>query len=201
MMSKKYFKKYESYINKGVVSDEDIEFLRNDRDLSACLKIYDRDSKNNNTLRSDFSGVELYGLTDNEGKIIFSYTHSGHIDLNKQLRAKKLNPIFTKYNELLSKCLNKLDDHEGVVYRGTDIDYLDDYLNIDKITIPNYLSCSRDREVADDFGGYYTMIINCSRGKNISKIAVYSDEKEILLLPSEYIINKIEDNLIYLTQI
>lgn len=184
-----------------LVSDEDIKFLFKEYEIRNGFQIFDRLSKMEQSLRSDFSGLQKYGLSDNEGKVIFSYTYSGYEKLNKIILSGKLdiNPVYKKYFELLKLCLNKIPDYRGIVYR--EIKNIVSYQVGEIIEWDIISSCTKNEELIGSFNGKTVFTIECSRGKDISNIAVYADEEEVVLLPSKFEVLSVDGNNIHLKQI
>lgn len=153
-------------------------------------------------LRSDFSGIQKYGLTNNEAKLIFAYSYGAYDKLTKSVISGNYskNPAYEKYNRQLQETLSKIPDSKGTLYRETK-SRGETYKPGETIEWKAVASTSRKKDLGFSSESNLFFEIKASRGKDISNIAAYADEEETLLLPSQFKVDKVEGNRVYLTQL
>ncbi|MBS1532784.1 MAG: hypothetical protein JSU01_20950 [Bacteroidetes bacterium] len=137
---------------------------------------------------------ELADLTVFEKAFILKYSNDGFESLNEQLRNSEGENI-PQFGKLLESCLNKLNNFDGVVYRGanlTDLE-LNKYIDANTANEPlkefAYISASKSRLIAMEFRGNVLFRIYSRSGKEIEKIAMHGiygapNEKEVLFKPN-----------------
>jgi hypothetical protein len=124
------------------------------------------------------------------------YTESLYYILNSTLRTEdrqRLKPWFL-YLKLILTALSRLPSVSSTVYRGVkseiDGDMHEKYKVGKDIIWWGFSSCSKKRSISekDQFigedGKGTLFILECIKGKDVSKHSFYGKEKEILLLPS-----------------
>lgn len=133
-------------------------------------------------------------LTLYEKAFIYKYSEDGYEGVNEILR-KSQGRINTEFGELLIKCLSKLANYKGVVYRSINLSkselekYARALVSSHLITEPTFLSTSKSRLIAMAFNGNTLFRIFSKTGKAIEKIAKFGihnppDEKEVLFRPN-----------------
>ena len=155
----------------------------------------------------------LPALTVYEKAIIFKYSEDGYLDLNETLRLSEGKDI-SNFGILLDKCLNKLPDYQGIVFRGVEMTYneLDKYrlafINKESVTEHFFLSTSESKAKAYEWskGNYRVLFrILSKRGKVIESVTKYKIEKEILFrYNSDFIVDNFtldENNNVYFTEL
>ena len=136
------------------------------------------------------AGAEECNLTIYEKAIIYNYSDFGYEKVNEILR-KSEGKIRSDYAELLDKCLDKLPDFEGLVYRCVDLTNLEleIYADCNKEDKPvvehSFISTSKSVLTANAFGKNTRFVIYSKTGKEIEKFAKFgidnsSNEKEVL---------------------
>lgn len=117
--------------------------------------------------------------------MIFQFNH---------LKLQKGNNT-TEFGILLEHCLTKLPDFEGLVYRGANLtrNELKKYKygaeTGNPVTEPTFVSTSKSRLIAMQFGANTLFRIYSRKGKEIEKIAKFGkynppNEKEVLFRPN-----------------
>lgn len=140
--------------------------------------------------------TELPELTISEKAIIFKYSEDGYLDTNETLRSS-IGVKNTAFGEILYKCLAKLPDFEGLVYRGVNLTkselkkYTDAFKEGTPITEYPFLSSSKSRLIAMAFGANTLFRIYSRTGKEIEKISKFGtynppNEKEVLFMHSRF---------------
>jgi hypothetical protein len=138
---------------------------------------------------------EFAELTIFEKAFIFKYSLDGFESLNEQLRLSK-GQISSEFGKHLEKCLSKLKNFEGIVYRGANLSNseLDSYLKAVGSKAPikewTFISTSKSRLIAMEFRGNALFRIYSRSGKEIEKIAMHGihgtqNEKEVLFRPNK----------------
>lgn len=132
-------------------------------------------------------------LTIYEKALIYNYSYVGYEDLNEHLRKSK-GKTDILYSKLLNKCLNKLPDFEGLVYRCATLSdtELNRYIDAEKQNKPiiehSFVSTSKSELTAFAYGKNTQFFIYSKTGKEIEKFAKFglynpSNEKEVLFKP------------------
>lgn len=133
---------------------------------------------------NDYGELSIY-----EKALIYKYSKDGYEDLNEYLRISKGGN--SDYGKLLNKCLNKLPDFEGLVYRCVDLTISEMQIYIDAasqntlVTEYSFVSTSKSELTANSFGRKVKFIIYSRTGKEIEKFAKFGlhnppNEKEVL---------------------
>ncbi len=127
--------------------------------------------------------------------IIYHYSDSGYENINNTLIENKVI-ITNSHVRFLCETLNKLPDHQDVVFRGVDFNtsqkqrYIDALNGNTPIQEFSFFSTSRSELIANSFSKGDTLFMIFSKtGKQIekfSKFGLYSgqNEKEVLFLPN-----------------
>lgn len=116
-------------------------------------------------------------LSAEEKAIIFKYTDDGYESLNEMLRDSKGTKI-SKFGEYLEFVLSKLENYEGVVYRGTKYStyklekYWLAYQNKEIIIEHAFSSTSQRIGVARQYGTIIFEIFS-KNGKSIEKVSKF----------------------------
>lgn len=146
-----------------------------------------------------------------EKAIIYKYSNDSYENLNEILRNNK-GQNNSEFGILLEKCLNKLPNHKGLVYRGVFLNpeeknrYLLAMANNSPIIENTFVSTTKSRLIAMGFGTTLFRIYSKS-GKEIEKIATFGlhnppSEQEVLFKPNKsFRVLEVEDNLITLEEI
>ena len=133
----------------------------------------------------------LTELTVYEKAIIYKYSEDGYVDLNEKLRLSEGEDI-SIFGLLLDECLSKLPDYQDVVYRGDSLTESEikqyNYRFVNQEYYEEYLffSSSKSRNKAYEYAKPYKnefsviFTIFSKRGKDISSLAKYEIEREIL---------------------
>ncbi|MBL7814246.1 MAG: hypothetical protein JNL70_04495 [Saprospiraceae bacterium] len=127
----------------------------------------------------------LNELTAEEKTIIYDYTQKDTTDMNQGLREKpeRLTPFVRYLDFSLSKVQNSPRE---VVYRGVKLPetvlqkYLELYQKDEIIIEPAFLSFSRKRTIAKQFGEVI-FEVSVIKGKAIESISYSPEEQEVLL--------------------
>ena len=137
---------------------------------------------------------EYPNLSVYEKALIFKYSYDGYEELNEHLRVQEGNNT-TEFGILLDHCLTKLPNFEGLVYRGANLTrnelkkYKDGAESGTPIIEPTFVSTSKSRLIAMQFGANILFRIYSRKGKEIEKIAKFGkynppNEKEVLFRPN-----------------
>ncbi len=137
--------------------------------------------------------VESSNLSLAEKSIIFKYSNDGYDSVNQNLRATygKGN---TEFGKLLFRCLSKLPNFSGLVYRGVTLTkyelngYIKAFENNQPVTELTFVSTSKSRSIANEYGNTL-FIIHSKTGKEIERIAKFGfhnppNEREVLFKPN-----------------
>ena len=133
-------------------------------------------------------------LSLEEHVIIFKYTEDGYESLNENLRLSEGKNL-SEFGKYLDKTLNKLPDYKGIAYRSVKItdNELQKYLkakeNNSILVEHSFISASKSKAIANEFGRNCQFTIYSKSGKEIEKFAKYGlqhpqNEKEILFKPN-----------------
>lgn len=153
---------------------------------------------------------ELLILNVFEKAIIYKYSNDGYENLNEILRNESQNN--SEFGLLLEKCLNKLPNYTGLVYRGVFLNqeeknkYLLAMTNNSPIIENTFVSTTKSRLIAMGFGTTLFRIYSKS-GKEIEKIATFGlhnppSEQEVLFKPNKsFRVLEVQDDLITLEEI
>ena len=134
---------------------------------------------------NEFPELNLY-----QKAIIYKYSNDGYETLNEYLRAVK-DKKNTEFGDLLNSALSRLPNYEGLVYRSVNLtkDELVKYSVAFKLNQPisenAFVSTSKSRLIASEYGGNTFFRIYSKTGKGIEKIAKFGmfdppNEKEVL---------------------
>ena len=139
----------------------------------------------NSSRNAELSELDLF-----EKAVIYKYSNDGYESLNEMSRRSKGKnlPILGK---LLNSTLSKLPNYEGVVYRSANLTkvelkkYEDANKSDSTITEHSFVSSSKSRLIAMEYGGNVLFRILSKTGKEIEKIAKFgihesSNEREVL---------------------
>ncbi|MGV3684467.1 MAG: ADP-ribosyltransferase [Daejeonella sp.] len=133
---------------------------------------------------NDHHELSLY-----EKALIYKYSNDGYEDLNEYLRISKGEN--NDYGKLLNKCLNKLPNFEGLVYRCVNLTAAEVQIYIDAenqnkvVTEHPFVSTSKSELTANAYGRNVKFVIYSKTGKEIEKFAKFGlhnphNEKEVL---------------------
>lgn len=202
-------KRLEEVILKGnvpikqaeTIFDREIcDFIKNNR---GARNTFNDLLKHYNNEPSDWSVHERKIITTLIGDIMIkNYTDWEWSELNTALRQKTINsdPNLKVYNRELSKALNLLPDYQGEVVRFQDnIDELPRLKELMRngkaFTLNQYWSTSKHLNDSTRYHKSYKLIINAKRGKDVSILSHFPQEKEVILKPgSEFKIKSITDS-------
>lgn len=100
--------------------------------------------------------------------------------------------------KLIQSALNKCPQHKGIVHRGTNLptDVLDHCKEGEVVTERAFTSTSTKESVATSkkFDGSARFVIHSSTGRDISRLSMYPQEKEVLFFPkTQFYINKVTE--------
>jgi len=134
--------------------------------------------------------TEALELTIFEKAILYKYSTDGYNEPNEELR-KSNGKQNTAFGKLVSSCLSKLTDFEGLVYRKVTLTAaeLKRYRRALRENLPiveySFISSSKSRLIAMRFAGDTLFRIYSRTGKDIEKIAKFGafsseNEKEVL---------------------
>ena len=134
--------------------------------------------------------AELPQLNIYERAIIYKYSEDGYEDVNEYLRTSK-DKSNTLFGKVLSHCLSKLENYQGVVFRCANLtdyelnSYKDAFENNEPITEYAFVSTSKSELTAIAFGRNTKFVIYSETGIEIEKIAKFGkhnppNEKEVL---------------------
>lgn len=137
---------------------------------------------------------EILSLTIYEKAIIFKYSNDGFEYLNESLR-KTNGENDSEFGKLLNSALAKLDNYSRLVFRGANLtkSEINKYITAnkdDKILIePTFISATKSRLIAMEYGGNTLFRIFSQTGKEIEKIAKFGvhnfqNEREVLFKPN-----------------
>jgi len=138
----------------------------------------------------DYQDVIL-NLSVEEKVLIYKYTYDGYESLNEEIRDNKLSDFNEEYKNLLIKTLDKLPDFIGIVYRNVNLtkNELEVYENSLKNNVPikefAFVSTTKSKLIANQFGGDTFFIIISRSGKSVEEISYFGtghplNEKEVL---------------------
>jgi len=128
-------------------------------------------------------------ISDEHAATLFNYTGGGYMPVNQGLMKKNPSEEIKEYASMLNEVLDKLDNHEGEVYRSTqswkDINEIyEEYTNAKKdgnIQMDAFLSTSQDNSIAsNNFPGDIKYKVISKTGKDVSGLSDFPGEKEIL---------------------
>lgn len=137
-----------------------------------------------NSPRNDYEELSIY-----EKALIYKYSNDGYEDLNEILRISKGG--INDYGNFLNKCLNKLPNFEGLVYRCVNLTiaelqvYIDAEHNNHPVIEYPFISTSKSELTAHSYGKNVKFTIYSKTGKEIEKFAKFGlhnppNEKEVL---------------------
>lgn len=163
---------------------------------------------------SDYEGflkaAKEMGLTEAEGKLLYSYTDGLYTDLNYNLKRDK-NGATTFTKDKLNALLDKLPDYKGTTWRkagfGESEYQLINRLKKGDFEFKNFTSTSSSYEAAYKFHVGFTKAtkvifeIESKHGKAVSKIAMEPKEQEILFKAGSrfrYVSNYTQKNYLHI---
>jgi hypothetical protein len=126
----------------------------------------------------------LEELTVYEKAIILKYSTDGYEDLNEKLRLSDGKDI-SVFGVFLEKCLEKLPDFQGRVYRGVNLNkyelrtYIKAFENDIPVKESFFISTSESQLTSRMFGRNVQFQIISKTGKSIKEIANF-EEREVL---------------------
>lgn len=176
------------------------------KEFDSAVKLHKETGKT--SFGTDLSGIEKYKLTEEEGKVIYTYTTNAHDEINSQLYSGNPSAPVKEFENLLNGILNKLPDYEGNVVRNytpknmTTEEQLKQYSqNIGGvIDFDGFLSTSKDPDFNWNLKIKYYII--SKTGKLIENISAHSLEQEVLFkTKTKFIIINVEDNNVYLEEV
>ena len=129
-----------------------------------------------------------------EKAFIYKYSEDGYEGVNELLR-KSGGKENTEFGNLLAKCLGKLPDYEGLVYRSANLGKLERKKYVAALSLsqtliePTFVSTSKSKLIAMEFNGNTLFRIFSKTGKAIEKIAKFGihnppNEREVLFRPN-----------------
>ena len=129
-------------------------------------------------------------LTVYERSIIYKYSEDGYEYVNETLR-KSSGASITEFGKVLNSSLSKLENYEGLVFRGVELNpselqqYIDAMAKNEVIVENAFISATKSQLTAFSFGRNARFIIYSKTGKEIEKIAKFGkhhpqNEKEVL---------------------
>lgn len=130
-------------------------------------------------------GVD-FGLTAFERALIRQYTESGSDKINGILRfSPSKRAEIAPLVDSLDRALARLPNYQGVVYRGTAFNsVMDQQFQKGKVVPdPAFVSATRDRAIAKEFGLGASFVIRSRTGKLIDRFSARPDEQEVLFRP------------------
>jgi hypothetical protein len=138
-------------------------------------------------------GSVIPPIDEYESAIIIKYTNDGYVDLNEDLRIRPEK--LSEFGEHLKSSLMKLPSYKGLAYRGVTLTARQLKLYEDHLTsgMPvreqSFLSTSRRRTVAMQFGIKPVFVIRSKNGRLIENYAKYGigspyNESEVIFLNS-----------------
>ncbi len=140
----------------------------------------------------DFKEQELNKDDENilgeEKKALKSYTSSDYREINRYIRKGRRPPNeeLENYIKSVSSGINKLDKHEGTVYRAESpikelSEYLNDFQKGNEIQFASFTSTTKEKSVIDNFGsGDLVYQIKSKNGREIEEYSDVKQEKEVL---------------------
>jgi hypothetical protein len=129
-----------------------------------------------------------------EQALIYKYTEDGYEALNENLRVSS-GRDYSVFGKFLDRTLAKLPDFEDIVYRAVNLTayemqkYLDAHANNSILVEHSFISASKSKAVAYEFGNSCQFRIFSRSGKDIEAFAKYGahhpqNEKEVLFRPN-----------------
>jgi len=133
-------------------------------------------------------------LSLEECTLIYKYSEDGYEHLNERLRISK-GKDFSEFGILLDQTLAKLPNYEDITYRAIDLTdnemlrYIDARRNNTTLVEYSFISASRSKTVAYQFGKTCQFRIFSRSGKNIEEFTKYGNhhpqsEQEVLFRPN-----------------
>lgn len=133
-------------------------------------------------------------LSLEEQALIYKYTEDGYLGLNEKLRNSEGKEI-SSFGELLNNVISKLPNYEDFVYRAASLSLLalKKYKEAKEKNLilveHSFISCSKSKAIAYQFGKNCQFTIVSRTGKDIEEFAKYGigdpqNEKEILFRPN-----------------
>jgi len=126
------------------------------------------------------------GLTENEVRLLHSYTYGLYEDVNGNIYTNK-NGITTLTKDKLNRVLNKLDSFNGTTYRGFRTKNAEAYLSkIEKagtFKYETFTSSSKSLDIVKRYArnkGDIRFIIKSKSGKAIRRLSAAPGEDEVL---------------------
>lgn len=122
---------------------------------------------------NDYKDLSIY-----EAALIYKYSNDGYEDLNEELR-KSAGKNISNFGKLLNKCLAKLPNYEGLVYRCADLSLreLNRYIEAESLNKPitehSFVSTSKSELTAISFGKNTKFEIYSRTGKEIERFAKF----------------------------
>jgi len=143
--------------------------------------------------------VEEKTMTTAEAKSIRNYSDTDYMPINKYLRGElnhneiKETPFETEVGikdacKTLVQALQKLPAHEGIVYRGSEVDEAS-LISImgmkpgDSIYMKSFTSTSKSESNALEFSTDVLFEIESRTGRDISHMSEYPTEEEVIMSP------------------
>jgi hypothetical protein len=145
-------------------------------------------------------------LSLEEESVYKFYTNTHYYEFNQALIVGSKADDVIEIEKLLNNTLDKVESYPGTYYRGigkNEIDILDKLKIGDEINYKNFLSTTKNEEVAIDFanknkiktGEGAVIIVESNNAKNIKKYSSAEFEEEILHKSnSKFILRKVESN-------
>ncbi|MEX1381985.1 NUDIX domain-containing protein [Lutibacter sp.] len=142
-------------------------------------------------------------ILEEEKKALNGYTKSDYREINRYVRKgrKPPNEELEDYIKSVSSGLNKLDKHEGTVYRAESpikelSEYLEDFQKGNEIQFSSFTSTTKEKSVIDNFGGgELTYQIKSKNGRSIEDYSDAPKEKEVLFdVETNFKVTKVKQN-------
>lgn len=134
--------------------------------------------------------------------LINSYT-AGRYDgeFNHALRTGVGRHEFFEMAKVIEQALCIAPTYEGIVYRGIDVKLKYEEGSI--VRFSSFLSTSKERQIAENFGTATLYIIRSRTGFDVSKISMFDHEKEVLFpMNIQFRITKVtKKNVVYMDEI
>lgn len=146
---------------KGLADDAAAATAKAKKDVEDLLERLRGPNRTSKVPGSELTQKDLDALDD--------YTGAGSRDVNAALRTDTVSPTQQARIDNINTALDKLPDHKGVVYRGTDLtpDLISQYKEGETITEKAFTSTSADPARA--FSGNTRFTIQSATGKDVSQ--------------------------------
>ena len=151
---------------------------------------------------SSFAKKE-YGLTFVEMEYLAAYTNTLHRELNIALRTGTVTVQQKLVASKLDKALDKMPKYQGVTYRDVRIPkkelkaFFDSY-QIGSIIEEKQFTSTSKTDSLKDFKGNVRFIIRGKNGRDIEKISMFPNEREVLFQSRKrFIVKKVHKRFLF----